>query len=514
MGVRPRVVLVGVLAVTLCEAHARAGWWPPERPPTSVEGPWGTRWTVEVSDRLRGEFVDFFAAKPSKTHKVAKFRYDFLGNKFQAGVRVRRDPWEAFVQFQHTVLDNVPVGPPPAGRPSPVGPGGPYFANTKRSFQEQGWLRQGWVRAEDLFGVKGAGIVVGRQLWRDGLEAPARDANLVWLKRHRIAERLVGPGDYTHIGRSFDGAQVHWDTDWLNVSGFGFQPTSGGFEISAGRPIEGIQLGGLSATLKDSPRFPSSDTRLFWIYYSDHRRFTCDDKAPNNGKCVVDNRPPEVRTGDLRIHTIGANAAHVTALGPGKADVLGSASGQLGAWQALDQRAWAYDVEVGYQLTGLWTRPWARLGFFRGSGDPDPKDRIHETFFQILPTNRQYAQFPFYNMMNNQDTFAQLVLQPHRSLGVRSDFHWLRLVEGKDFLYSGGGATKDDFFGFAGTPPKDAPNGARQIGYLVDIAFTWKPVDLLTFYAYYGHAFGGDVIRQSFAGREANYAYVESTVAF
>src|SRR5439155_14174746 len=98
----------------------RAGWWPPERPPTSVEGPWGTRWTVEVSDRLRGEFVDFFAAKPSKTHKVAKFRYDFLGNKFQAGVRVRRDPWEAFVQFQHTVLDDVPVKGTP--RPAPTSP--------------------------------------------------------------------------------------------------------------------------------------------------------------------------------------------------------------------------------------------------------------------------------------------------------------------------------------------------------------------------------------------------------
>src|SRR5439155_21725586 len=127
MRVRRGVVLVGVLAVTLCEAHARAGWWPPERPPTSVEGPWGTRWTVEASDRLRGEFVDFFRPKPKpdfKTHKTAKFRYDFLGNKFQAGVRLRRDPWEAFVQFQHTVLDDVPVGsPPPAGPPPPVGPG-------------------------------------------------------------------------------------------------------------------------------------------------------------------------------------------------------------------------------------------------------------------------------------------------------------------------------------------------------------------------------------------------------
>ena len=98
---------------------------------------------------------------------------------------------------------------------------------------------------------------------------------------------------------------------------------------------------------------------------------------------------------------------------------------------------------------------------------------------------------------------------------VRSDFHWLRVVEGKDFLYSGGGATKDDFFGFAGMPPQTKlPLGAHQVGYLVDIAFTWRPVDLLTFYAYYGHAFGGDVIHQLFAGREANYGYIESTVAF
>jgi len=509
MGMRRGVVLVGALALALSEAHARAGWWPPERPPMSVEGPWNTRWSLETSDRLRGEYVDYFKAKASLNKP--DFRYDFLANRFQAGIRVRRDPWEAFLQFQHTLLDRLPSGAPPGA------PGGAYFTNTKRRFQEQGWLRQGWVRGEDLFGVKGAGIVVGRQLWRDGLEAPARDQNLQWLKQQRIAERLIGAFDYTHVGRSYDGGQVHWNTDWLNVTGFGFQPTSGGFEVSAGRPIEGVQMGGLSATLKDSPRFPSSDARLFWIYYSDHRSFTCNSTTPNNGQCVVDNRNrlPVIRnaeTRDLRIHTIGANAAHVRALGPGKADVLGWAAGQLGAWQALDQRAWAYALEAGYQLTGLWARPWTRLGFFRGSGDPDPKDDVNETFFQILPTSRQYAQFPFYNMMNNQDTFAQLLLQPHRSLGVRTEFHWLRVVEGKDFLYFGGGATKDDFFGFGGVPA----NGERQIGYLADISFTWKPTDLLTVYAYYGHAFGGDVIRQSqlFARREANYAYIESTVAF
>ena len=86
----------------LSKAHARAGWWPPERPATSVEGPWDTRWALEASDRLRGEFVDYFKANPGL--KKPDFRYDFLANRSQAGICVRRDPWEAFFQFQHTVL--------------------------------------------------------------------------------------------------------------------------------------------------------------------------------------------------------------------------------------------------------------------------------------------------------------------------------------------------------------------------------------------------------------------------
>ena len=49
-----------------------------------------------------------------------------------------------------------------------------------------------------------------------------------------------------------------------------------------------------------------------------------------------------------------------------------------------------------------------------------------------------------------------------------------------------------------------------------NVSVTVAILKQLTAYAYYGHAFGGDVIRQSqlFARREANYAYIESTVAF
>jgi len=228
---------------------------------------------------------------------------------------------------------------------------------------------------------------------------------------------------------------------------------------------------------------------------------------------------PKPEKGAIALHSFGGHAVTVVDLPPGALDLLLWGVVQTGEWGSLDHLAWAYAAEAGYQLPRLAWTPWLRAGCDRASGDDDPTDRRHETFFQLLPTARLYAQFPFYNMMNNQDTFAQLVLQPFRSLGVRSDFHWLRVVERKDFFYSGGGATKDDFFGFAGLPaPKKSglppPLDGHQVAYLADIAFTWKPIELLKFYAYYGHAFGGDVVRQLFAGREANYGYIESTVAF
>lgn len=467
-----------------------------EKPNLAVEGPGGSTWRVEISNRLRGEFVDWF--DPGPKSPSPRFRYDFLGERFQAGVRVTCDPVEVFLQYQHTVLDNVPE--------RAVGPGGVYFANTKRSFQEQGFLRQGWVKARQPLGSWTLGLTAGRQIYADGGETTARDGNLQWVKQFRVAERLIGPFEYTHVGRSFDGVRASADHETLNLTGFALRPTSGGFEVSGGREIENIDLAGVSATLKDRPGFDRTEARLFWLYYA-------DDRPRDNALVVLDNRPLAARSRDrdeIVIQTLGANIAHVEPIGPGKADALAWAAGQFGDWQSLDHQAWAYALEVGYQLPELWASPWVRTGLFRSSGDNNPSDGTHETFFQMVPTARQYAQFPFFNLMNNQDTFAQFILKPHARFTVRSDFHWLRVTEGKDFLYSGGGATKDDFFGYLGVPA----NGHRQVGYLADIAFTYRALDFLTLYAYYGHAFGEDVIGSAFVGRDANYGYIETTIAF
>ena len=78
----------------------------------------------------------------------------------------------------------------------------------------------------------------------------------------------------------------------------------------------------------------------------------------------------------------------------------------------------------------------------------------------MLPTAWLYAQFPFYSMMNNQDVFVQWIADPHPMFSLRLDLHWLRLNSSPDFAYFGGGATKNDFFGY-GRHQRQRPRRAR-----------------------------------------------------
>jgi hypothetical protein len=109
--------------------------------------------------------------------------------------------------------------------------------------------------------------------------------------------------------------------------------------------------------------------------------------------------------------------------------------------------------------------------------------------------------------MNSDDVFAQLILRPHTRLTLRTDWHWLRVTEPHDLWYSGGGATNDDVFGFSGSPA----NGRRELAHLVDISASVTLIPELTLGAYYGHAFGGSVVGETFAGRDADYGFVELT---
>jgi hypothetical protein len=158
----------------------------------------------------------------------------------------------------------------------------------------------------------------------------------------------------------------------------------------------------------------------------------------------------------------------------------------------------------------VFAAPWLRAGYNRSSGDDNPADDTHGTFLQLLPTARIYAQFPFFNLMNNEDLFTQLILKPHSRVTLRSDYHWLRVTESVDLWYAGGGATNSKVFGFAGLPA----SGRHELAQLVDASVTLSLLKQLTAYAYYGRAFGQGVVKATFAGASADYGYVELTFRY
>ncbi len=483
-------VAVALLATS---GMARADLKDYEVAPLTYDGPAESKITVSVSNQFRGEFVDWW--QPPLTSPTPINDYNFVGNRFKLGVGVATEHVDVFAQFQHTLLGNLPQGGP--------GPGGVYYANTQQTFQYSPILRNAWARVRGWGSFEGFSIMGGRMPYSDGNEAKVTDPTLKFLVNKRIKERLIGTFEYTMVGRSFDGGKIQVVSPLLTLTAFGFVPTWGGFEINGNKEIKDIYTLGVSATLPNSEWLPRSTGRVFWFDYKDDRDIV-----------ALDNRPKAAREADrgeaINVHTLGTNVIHTEDLGPGRVDLLGWGAYQLGSWQSLQHTAWAYSLEAGYQLPDVWGAPWLRTGITRGSGDSNPLDGKHTTFFQMLPTARIYAQTPFYNMMNNQDVFFQAFLKPIAGVSTKVAGHWLRVNDSADFAYFGGGATSDTFFGFGGVPAK----GENELSYLVDLSVTWQPTRNVKFYGYYGHGFGQGIVNANFITNDLDYAYVEMILAF
>ncbi len=473
----------------------RPGLWAaaPSVAPLAIDGPWGSTLSLEVYERLRGEFVSWFEPLPGSP--TPSYSYDFMGNKLQLGLRARRGPLDIFLQYEDVTLANVPA--------NAVGPGGLYYANTPTRTQHGAVLRNAWASYRVSFAADVAlSVRGGRQLYGNGLEVAVRDPELRWLQSQRLAQRLIGAWDYTQAGRSFDGGRIALEHPAFNLTGFGFRPTWGGFEVDANPELD-IVVGGAAMSLPDSDHLPGTFAQMSWMFYQDERDVLFIDNRPLAAREASRGRP-------ARLQTLGINAAHVERFSQGLLDAVAYGFGQAGDWQGQDALGWAYGAEAGWRFTELPARPWFRAGINAASGDPDPLDDRHQTFFQMLPTGWIYAQMPFYNMMNNRDIFVQAILDPDPNVSLRFDGHWLGVGSVQDLAYFGSGATRNDLYGYGGVPTR----GHRDLALMVDIQATVRVTTWFSIYAFYGHAFGQGVIGANDAGTGNDYGFVETSFLF
>jgi len=169
-------------------------------------------------------------------------------------------------------------------------------------------------------------------------------------------------------------------------------------------------------------------------------------------------------------------------------------------------------LEAGFQppvLSKL--KPWLRGGYTRGSGDNNPNDRTHGTFFQILPTPRPFARFPFFDMENNRDIMGALILPPHKPITISSEFHSLALTNAHDLWYSGGGVFQPWRFGYTGRPT----GGARSLANLYDTSVEYRIRPDVTVTAYADYASGRAAIQAVYPkGKDGALGFLELNYRF
>lgn len=175
--------------------------------------------------------------------------------------------------------------------------------------------------------------------------------------------------------------------------------------------------------------------------------------------------------------------------------------------------------EGGYKFQDIMWQPWIRGGYFYGSGDSDPTDNDHDTFFQMIPTLRIYAMTPFYNLMNTKYFFGEVMFKPWKKLLIRTDVTKLNLTNSHDGWYQGSGMTQADSFGY-GMKTGHIGKDHDSLGTMWDLSFFFN--DLYRYQGaslglnlYYSHVFGDDVIEDNFADRDdMDFFYMEASIKF
>jgi Alginate export len=452
---------------------------------------------LTVNWRLRTEAWDWFQP-PTPAQNAYAFEHSLL--RIGLGQKLERFEW--FVEGAQDAILDLPNGPVLGGRPGQLGLGDTYFvANGSGQNNVNGFVRQVYVVVALPADAK---LKLGRFTFLDGAEVTPKDKSLATLVSTRIAQRLIGDFGFSAVGRSYDGVQLVSNTHAGNFTFLGARPTRGVYQIDAMGELDIDVFYGAYTVLVDAAK-SSGEFRVFGLGYVDERASILK----------TDNRSTASRAADhnhIRIGTYGADYVHVfRTQNHGQFDVLFWCAFQNGSWGLLTQRAGSVIAEAGWQPLVRKLNPWFRAGYSLGSGDHDPADGRHGTFFQVLPTPRPYARFPFYNMMNNEDFFGSATFRLPRSLVIKSELHALRLADANDLWYGGGGAFQPHTFGYTGRTSA----GNRALANVWDVSMDVPLRCGFSLTTYYARAWGKDLVQSIYpAGSIAQFGYVETNFHF
>jgi hypothetical protein len=497
--------VVGVVSLFLESHHLHkflatlfvcsASFLPAQTAPTAPDPQPDKRPVVfNIYDRSRAVAWQFFAAPPYTE------TYGYGESLLRLSVSQKTPHWDWLGEVTTAAILDLPTDSVSAvTTQGQLGLGGTYYASGgNNSYPVAAFFKQGYVRRhfDGIGDHASANARIGRYEFFEGLETQPKNATMQWLQTNRVSQRLISNFGFTVGQRSFDGVDGHYDSGSWDVTAMAARATQGVFNMN-GNPELNVDVQYLAFTKYELNQHVL--WRAFGIGYHDGR----------TGITKTDNRPLAVRAADhknIRLGTYGGDVIATAPAGPGNLDFIAWGVLQNGNWGKQSDFGGAAAVEAGYQLSKVATAPWFRSGWFRSTGDNNPSDNEHHTFMQLLPTPRNYARFPFYNLMNSTDEFIEVMDKPVQRVALRSDLHWLQLTSNKDLWYQGGGAFDNKVFGFTGRPA----NGHSSFSSVADISADWTVNRNVGLNFYYGYAWGKSAISAIYpTDHDAQFGYAE-----
>jgi len=474
------VVLIGGAVVA---ARAQAPLADPPAPTTT----WLLRnWT-------RVEWWRFFEPPPGG----GDHEYAYPVNRLQAGIRRDAARYGLTAAFQYVQFANLP---PNAVGQGPLGLGAVYFGHAGRSDSHQVYLRYLHLQLKEL--LPGVTLQAGRMPYSSGGEDASGNAKIEAVKQQRVAARLVGEFEWSIYQRAYDGVRVDAARRGWRASAVAFSPTQGGFEDAAGLMMPDVRVVGGSFTVRPAALGEAAELQGFALRYGDDRNVAA--RPDNSGRAAS--------AVDVAVNTFGATLLAASPSGARQWDGLVWVAGQTGSWYQQTHRAFSVVAEAGHQWRNVPWQPWFRGGILWASGDDDPADNRHGTFFQMLPTVRRYAQTALYSQMNSTDVFVQALARPIAELGLRADLRRVGLATARDHWYFGSGATQSrgTQFGFATRPSHDR----RDLATIVELSADYAVSRHWSINGFLGVARGGEIVRRAFAGPTMTFGYIENVLQF
>ena len=460
--------------------------------------------TVTGTLRLRAYAWDWF------TPATGNNNYAYSGNLLRLNFVEKHKGWDWDAELAAPLLLGMPDNANAAAPQGALGLGSNYYsANGNSQYSGTLFAKQLYMRFKAVGGSEANTLQVGRFEFNEGTELAPKNSTLATVKRDRVSQRLIGTFGWSDVGRSFDGIHYSYSKPANDFTFVAAVPTRDVYQTD-GWGWNRVGFGYASFTREWGRGTHAADTRVFVLDYDDWRHIL-----------KTDNRPLAVRSGDtenIHIQTFGAHSLHAFTTGAGIVDALAWGAFQTGRWGTQTQLAYAIDFEGGFQPTiserarpFAKLKPWLRAGFTLGSGGGNPTGSKHGTFFQVLPTPRPFARFPFFNMMNTEDAFGALILRPHAKVTISSEFHSLRLSNANDLWYSGGGVFQPWTFGYTGR----STSGRRSLGDLYDTSVEYRLARRTTFTGYFGYTQGLAALTQIYPhGKDGEFGYVEALFRF